>query len=136
MHVLVLFLLLLLLFLFVRCLTPFSNLFSNNFISKKLNSLSLILSQRFSLPIYYFFIIFIWFYIKLLYGSLSVFRFVVLWRLLFLRFKEHPFTVSRTLSEYHSEVYLESSRASTMELFCEVSWRFLAVNYFLKKTSS
>ena len=35
-----------------------------------------------------------------------------------------------------SEVYLEPSQTSTMELFCENSWRLLAVNYFQKKAPS
>ena len=36
----------------------------------------------------------------------------------------------------HGEAYLEPSRISRMELFCENSTRLKAVNYFCKKASS
>ena len=36
----------------------------------------------------------------------------------------------------HTEVYLEPSRTSMMELLCENRKRLLAVNYFCKKSPS
>ena len=40
------------------------------------------------------------------------------------------------ISEQVAEVYLEPSPTSTMEFFCENSWRVLAVNYCCKKAPS
>ena len=42
------------------------------------------------------------------------------------------FFTGKDLSVY-IETYLEPSRTSTMEVFCENSWKLLAVNYFHKK---
>ena len=49
--------------------------------------------------------------------------------------KQTPHGLKRYFAVY-SKAYLELRRTSTMELFCEISKRDLAVNYFRKKAPS